>query len=534
MKIVGFIYKYRLDIIFMAAVSISCATMLAGCTAPIVKKDDPPSANEAVSWMPKNFTEGKLEVGLPRPKEKWWEDFGSSELNKLVETALKNNYDLRIAVSRVAQARAQARVVRAGELPTVDLITGYQNQAPYPSIGSAANTSQWYSKEVWQAGLAVNYEVDVWGRKGFDTESAYAQALASDFNRQAVALSLVGDVVQAYFDVVALNERISVGDRNLGAIRTVSKGLDRRITLGDSTLIDYSQQVILENNTDATITNLRNQRARTFNRLALLTGQPPTALSIAAKSIEHLRPVVVQPGLPSDLLCRRPDIRRAEAMLESSKADLYSARANILPKFALTGQGGYGSFLLSTITQPQSLFFNIGANIVTNIFDGGKRDAQVDVASAKNMEMVESYANTVLSALRDVEDSLSDVALSARAYSSLNEARERAQKLTVMSARLVELGGLDYVQLYEIQRTVFATEDAAIAARNQQLIASVNLFKSIGGGIKAEKDPCLGGTDLPDPTQAWKEKVAKAESAEKTIQSPIANTNPVINQTTYP
>ena len=490
---------------------LACATLLCACSTPIVKEGDPVNGPEYVRWMPQTF-KAPVAENLPRPTEQWWRDFQSDELNSVVDTALTNNYDLRIAIARVSQTRAQADIVKAAEYATIDLAGGYSNQAPGLGPGYAANTSQWGSQPLWKAGVLANYEVDLWGKKGFNTQSAFSQALASEYNRQAVALSLVGDVVTVYFQVVSLDERIGVGQRNLEAIRTVGKGLERRVDKGDATIIDLSQQLILQTNTDALVTGLMLQRERAFNRLAALMGRTPSTLQITTKSLKGLEAPIVQPGLPSDLLCRRPDIRKAEASLEGAKADLYAARANLLPNFALTGGGGYGSFLLSTLTMPQSLFYNVTSNLVQNVFDGGKRRAEIQVASAKNVELLEAYANTVVAALRDVEDGLSGVTLTAKQYEALNDSRNRAQRLAVMSAKVVERGGMDFVQLYEIQRTVSSAEDAAISARNDQLRASVDLYKAIGGGLKLENDPCLGGGGLPKADDRWTANAKKADS----------------------
>ncbi|MBJ7380372.1 MAG: efflux transporter outer membrane subunit [Polynucleobacter sp.] len=484
---------------------------LVGCTSPIIKEGDAPSGVDYVRWVPKEYR-APVEARLPRPKELWWQDFGSDELNSLVETAVTNNFDLRVAIARVAQTRAQADLVKSAQYPTLDAKAGYNSIAPYPNIGSAASTSQWTSQGTWQAGLLASYEVNLWGKQGFDTKSAFAQALASEFNREVVALSLVSDVVTVYFQLVSLHERITVAERNLETIRTLTTGLGRKVDKGDATDIDFYQQLMLLNNTDAQVTALRQQREQAFNRLATLVGRTPSTLKVNARSIEDYRVPVVEPGLPSDLLCRRPDIRRAEAQLEAAQFDLYSARAQFMPSFVLTAGGGYGSYLLNTLTMPQSLFYNITTNLVQNIFDGGKRKAQEQIASAKNVELVEAYANSVLSALREVEDSLTGIVLTAKAYDSLNIARDKAARLTVMSQRVMELGGIDYVQIYEIQRTVFNTQDAAITARYEQLRASVSLFKSIGGGTKLKADPCLGGGNLPKADERWIDRANKQDA----------------------
>ena len=489
-----------------------CSSLaLSGCTSLMQREGDPPTGPTYVGWLPTAY-KTPINQQLPRPKEQWWQDFGSEELNGIVETALTNNFDLRIAIARVSQTRAQADIVKSAQYPTLDANVRYGNQAPVPGPGYASNSSQWGSQPLWQAGALVNYEVDLWGKKGFDTQSAFSQALASEFNRQVVALSLVGDVMTVYFQVVSLDERIAVSERNLEAIRGVGRGIERRVDLGDATLIDLSQQLILENNTDALVTGLKLQRERAINRLAALLGTTTSSIKIKAKSVEEFNAPIVAPGLPSDLLCRRPDIRRAEASLEGAEADLLAARANLFPTFAITGGGGYGSFLLSQLTMPQSLFYNITSNLVQNIFDAGKRRAQIQLASAKNVELLESYANTVVGAMRDVEDGLSGVALTAQQYAALNDSRKRAQRLAVMSAKVVERGGMDYVQLYEIQRTVIASEDAAITGRSDQLIASVNLYKAIGGGMKLDNDACLGGGSLPKADASWVEKANNADS----------------------
>jgi len=479
--------------------------MLMGCTTPIVKTTDAPAGDEYVTWLPKFFKTATNER-LPAPTELWWKEFGSDELNEFVDIAIANNFDLRIAIARVTQARAQVDVVNAALFPVVDLVPAYAIQAPSTGVGSSANTTQWNSRSSYQLGVQTSYEVDIWGKKGFNTQSAISQALASEYNRDAIALSLVGDVATNYFQVISLNERIAVGEKNLIEIRKISKGIKRRMDMGDSTLIDLSQQLILQNNTEALVISQKLQRDDAIYRLATLMGRTPSSIKVKKDTLESVNVAVVQPGLPSDLLCRRPDIRRAEALLESSQADLYAARANILPSFALTGGGGYGSFALNTITAPQSFFYNFGASIVAHVFDGGKRRAEERVADAKNVEMLETYASTVLAALRDVEGSLSGIHYTAEGYGYSNQARLQAQKLAAMSARVVELGGMDYVQLYEIQRSVFTAEDAAVNAKFDQLRASVGLFKAIGGGMTYVGDTCKGGGKLPQADSMWVER----------------------------
>jgi len=502
-------------------ISLAVLAMLSACTTPIVKETDAPKASEYVTWVPPAF-KTPVEERLPKPKEFWWKDFESEELNHLVNTALTNNYDLRVAIARVSQARAQAAVVRSTLFPTVDIMPGYSLQGPGLGPGTAKDTTTWQTQSAWRVGALVNYETDIWGKQGFNTQSAISQALASEFNRESVVLGLVGDVISTYFTVVSLTERIAVGERNLVEIMKITNGLKRRMQMGDSTMLDVSQQLIFQNNTQALIVSQKLQRDDAFNRLAALMGQVPSSFAIKAKSVEEIKVALVTPGLPSDLLCRRPDIRRAESMLEASRADLYSARANILPSFQLTGGAGYGSFLLSTLAAPQSIFYSLGASFIAHVFDGGRRSAEERVADAKNVEMLEAYAGTVVSALRDVESALAGIKLTAEGYFYTNKARDQARLLAKQSERMLEWGGIDYIQLYEIQRQVFSAEDAAVASKADQLKASVDLYKSIGGGMSLGNDPCLGGGKLPPADPAW---VQLAEAAKKASLNTVTAEN---------
>ena len=166
---------------------------------------------------------------------------------------------------------------------------------------------------------------------------------------------------------------------------------------------------------------------------------------------------------------------------------------------------------MSSIIAPQSLFYNLSANLVQNVFDGGKRKSEVELANAKNRELLEVYANTVLSAMRDVEDGLSGVALTAKQYAALDNARKRARQLAEYSVKVVERGGMDFVQLYQVQGTVIAAEDAAINGRFEQIRASVDLYKAIGGGLRLGKDPCLGGGKLPEADARWRARAEKSD-----------------------
>lgn len=467
------------------------ALLLVGCSKPIIKDGDAPDGPAYVKWMPESYAESSEALTLPAVPEKWWLSFGSTELNGFVENAFKNNYDLKAAIARVAQSGAQADAVRALQSPTIDGVAGYQNQGPWNGVATAPTTEAWRTREIYQGGLRVNYEVDLWGKLGFNTESAYQKSRVSQFARDSVALLLAADVVSTYFSVVSLTERLAVGTRNLNSITKVRQGIARRVARGDSTVIDLAQQLILEKNTQANLSLLNGQRVRELNRLAQLQGLVPGTLKVQASSIDAFKRVDLSTGLPSALLCRRPDIKAAEASLLSAQADLYAARANLLPGFSLSGQGGMGSYYLSTLLSPQSFFFNITSNLLQSIFDGGRRDADIRATRARNFELLEAYASTVQAALRDVEDALNGLETTKLRYQALAISRDQAQQLAINTRKLLEFGAIDFVQLLTIEQTVMASEDAIISARRDQLKAAVDLYKSLGGGVTDKEDRCL-------------------------------------------
>jgi NodT family efflux transporter outer membrane factor (OMF) lipoprotein len=456
-----------------------------------------------LSWLPSRFSVSETPP-IPRPQEAWWETFESAELNQLVEQALNENFDLRSAVARLSQARAQMIIDGSARFPTIDVTGGVGVDGPSGGIGTAQDRSSWDTRELWQVGVLLNYEVNLWGRDEFSSEAAYNRALASDFQREALALSLTAEVVRTYFEVLALTERVEVAEQNLAAVSAIERGLQARLEQGDATLIDVTQQRILLNTVSSQVDAIEIQKHRAQSRLASLIGQPPGSLRFESNSVTAANLPMVDAGLPSDLLCRRPDIKRAEATLLSAQLDIQAARANLLPSFALSASTGLGSFELSNLLAPESIFINATADLVQNVFDGGRREAEVALASARETEFLNDYANTVLTSLREVEDALVGVQLNSSQYNSMRDASDLADQLSEYSVELLERGGMDYLRLFEIQRTVLETQDLSIVARYNQITSTINLIKAIGGGLNAGSvSECVGEEGLPMPTAAW-------------------------------
>lgn len=451
-----------------------------------------PTAPQAIAQKPPDIKPAPPEMDrLPRPKQDWWSEFDNGELNELIETALANNYDLRVAVARIEQAERQARITDGARSPSIDFFAGVEARGPAEGVGTAKRREDWNSRGIYQFGLRANYEIDLWGRLGYESRSALELARASVFNREVVALTLIAETTSAYFQYLSLTERIAIAEKSRQLAQDVAQAIGRRVQRGDASQIDQQQQEIsvslLENN----LANLHLQRERILTRLAVYLGKPPGTIKIAGDSLQGTRLPKVEPGLPSEQLCRRPDIRRAEAQLAAASADVAAARANLLPSIALTGQFGQGSFNLTQLLSPQSMLYSLAGNLVGNVFDEERKENRVAQARARNRELLEQYANTVLAALRDVEDSLTGIRLTALQQQALAEALKRNDKLLEMSQRTFKLGAMDLVSFLDVQRNVYLAQDAEASARLEQVRSAIDLFKALGGGVaQQEKDPC--------------------------------------------
>lgn len=546
----------RHAVLFGAVLTIAGCNSLRQGLMP-VDSERLPDGPDYVRWMPRNFQATPLPATpqaagqkppdikpappeadrLPRPKQDWWTEFDNSELNELIETALANNYDLRVAVARIEQAEKQARITDGARSPSIDFFAGAEHRGPAEGVGTANGRESWHTRGIYQFGLRANYEIDLWGRLGYEANSALELARASVFNREVVALTLIAETTSAYFQYLSLTERIAIAEKSRQLAQEVSEAIERRMQRGDASKIDQQQQQIaislLENN----LASLQLQRERILTRLAVYLGKPPGMIKIGGNSLQNTRIPKVEPGLPSEQLCRRPDIRRAEAQLAAASADVAAARANLLPSFALTGQFGQGSFNLAELLSPQSILYSLAGNLVGNIFDDERKENRVVQARARNRELLEQYANTVLAALRDVEDSLTGIRLTALQQQALAEALERNGKLLEMSQKTFKLGAMDLISFLDVQRNVYLAQDAEASARFEQLRSAIDLFKALGGGVaQQEADPCAppaqSNANTPSPTPAVTAAPAAQTSAPaqatSAIPGPVADARPPV------
>jgi NodT family efflux transporter outer membrane factor (OMF) lipoprotein len=427
--------------------------------------------------MPQAFAEA-ADPDAAIPAGDWWNVFGSQELSSLIAAALAANPDLAIAAERVRQAEAQASIAGASLFPALNLGAGSSRRETRVDGGS------WQGGDASSVTLSASYEVDLWGKNASGVRSAEAALRASRFDQETVRLTLVAGVANAYFQVLSLRGRLGVARENLGVAERVFAVVDSRVRNGAASELDRARQQAAVLAQRAAILPLELQERQTLFALAILLGRAPEGFDTAASAVTALAVPRVAPGLPAQLLVRRPDLASAEAQLAAANANVAAARAALLPNIGLTGSAGLASDVLLNFLNGPTATLAIGASLLQPIFDGGRLRAQADVAASRERELVENYRKAVLAALADVE--------SALAAGGRTAAQELLQEKVVEQARvalrLAEIryreGADDLLTTLDAQRTLSQAEDQLAQIRLSRLQASVGLFKALGGSWK--------------------------------------------------
>lgn len=457
------IARCNLVLIAVCALITGCAVQTA---APPVQKD-----------IPAAFDNPTL-LGGQWPAQEWYRDFGSDELNGFIDVAAKANTDLTAARARVTQADARARQAGAAILPTV---TG-NGTANYWS----GHSSQGGGHELdWSAMLSASYEVDFWGKNRATAESARLLAGASRADRDAVALTTLAGVANAYFQLLALRERVAVAQLNSVTANQLLQVVKSRFDAHIASPVDFATQLAAFDAAQIAITDLQVQESQARTALAMLLGQVPEHFEVKGQPLDSLQEPQVAPGLPSQLLTRRPDILLAESNLRAADADLIAARAAMFPTLSLTGSGGVQNPALpATVTTIAGVgpSFALGANLIQPIFDHGKLKAQRDEVAARNVELLSAYRASILSALTDVENALSAIQHLEQARVYQIESITQTERAFEGAKARYEAGSGDYLTLLEAQRTLYTARDQFIQYKLARLQALVGLCKALGGG----------------------------------------------------
>lgn len=426
---------------------------------------------------------------LPQPtaeslaNTKWFDLFQDEELRKLIQTALKDNYDLRLAVARVNAARGNLGVVRANQVPNVGAtadITTLRNSrtGAFPLPPTVAQERNFGS-----TGLnLLAFELDLWGRLRRATESARAELLSAEENRKAVITTLVSDVAATYFALRELDLELAIAKRTVATRQESLRLIEVRQKGGVATLLDVRQAEQLVYSAAQSIPDLERAIEQTENRLSLLLGQPPASIPRGASLVEQRQPKEIPTGLPSALLERRPDIRAAEQSLISANAQIGVAKAAYFPRIALTSSSGFQSNALSRLWTGPTAIWNVTPQLTQPIFQAGRLGANVAIARANQEAALVQYERAIQSSFREVSDSLVQ-------YQRVKEILTQ-QNLLVNTlkdrSRLAYLryrGGVDtLLNALDSDRDLFTAELNLARTQRDELLALVQLYKSLGGG----------------------------------------------------
>lgn len=477
----------------MRARILAClSALLAGCAAgPLPRQAvDPgtPATYPALAPAP-----GIVDAGPHADEVPWRGMFGDPRLRALIERALENNRDLRIATARIAEAAAMRRIARADRFPTIEARLSARRRngdvaggapgsgAPVPGDPDPSNTGSGGSGFQAEVGISA-FELDFWGRVRNLDRAALNEYLATIEARSAFRLSLIADIADTYLTERELDERARLADETIAA-REHSLRLARRLFAeGESSDFEVREEVALLADARAARADIANQAAAAGNLLALLVGgsippdlPPPLALA-DQRIVEN-----VAPGLPSDLLLRRPDIREGEALLRAAGANVAAARAALFPTVTLTGSAGLASPDLAGLFDPATFFWSLAADALQTIFDSGRRQSRIEADRARQEAAIAEFERRVQAAFREVAD-----ALAARRF-LVEQRRAQAESLAAQQRRLqlarlrFESGEATSIDVLAARTSIFSAEQRLVATRRAELANAVQLYIALGG-----------------------------------------------------
>ncbi|WP_459615897.1 efflux transporter outer membrane subunit [Bordetella sp. 2513F-2] len=435
-------------------------------------------ASEAGSWQPARPADDTL-------RGQWWKIFGDAELDALQEQAQRANPSLQAAAARLTQARALLRDARSARAPQVGVGVGPMRQRSSPASEGLPDDGPGTYGTLWRGQATVSYEADLFGRVARSVEAANADAAQSAALYRSVLLALQADVAQGYFLLRELDADLQIYRRTV-ALRQESLDLvQRRYDAGDISELDLARARTELASAQAEATGVERRRASAEHALAVLLGKAPAEFSMPSRPLARVA-VEIPAGLPSTLLERRPDIAAAERAMAAANARIGAAQAAFFPRLDITGAAGFESSELGNLFQWSSRTFLLGPLMGTAlslpIFDGGRRQANVERARAVYEEDVAKYRETVLNAFREVEDNLSNLRLLRGQAEAQNQALEASMRAASLSQTQYREGSVSYLDVIEADRSVLLQQRASLQLEAERARSTVDLIRALGGG----------------------------------------------------
>ncbi|MEM8845183.1 MAG: efflux transporter outer membrane subunit [Pseudomonadota bacterium] len=407
----------------------------------------------------------------------WWNLFQDTQLQDLINTALEENKDLNIALSRIEEARKLVTVVRADQFPTVDANGSVGRGRQSREILPGADTDDNYL-----ATLDLAYEVDVWGKLRRATQAQLAELLATEAVYKTITISLIAEVASTYFLLLDLDNQLIISQETLDSRQESLEIMEARFSKGTIPELDLNQAQIEKADAEISTTILQRQIVQTENGLRILLGRNPGPVKRGKNLTQQTFPPDIPTGLPSELLQRRPDLISAEEQLKAQTARIGVAEALRYPSFSLTGQFGYESTELSDLNSSDARTWNLFGGVLFPIFNAGRLSAQVEIEIEKMKQAQLLYEQTFQQALREVENALIAIRTFRQEY-ELNEQQLVAAKNAARLSRARYDGGVvDYLEVLDSERTLFRVELSESEALQQYINAVVDLYQALGGG----------------------------------------------------
>lgn len=432
--------------------------------------------------VPARYKEGPARPEAAPPELDWWRGFRSSELTGLMEEAQSVNLDIAAAKARLLQADAQARVTGAPLLPSItgdfDAQRSRSSRATSVSTGGVGGRTS----TTYRAFLSASYEIDFWGKNRDAALSAEQSAVATRYDADVISLATLASVANAYFQVLAAQDRLRIAQNNIAIAQRVLDAIRQRVAAGTATDLEIAQQESVLNNQRASVPPLRQILSLNLNTLATLIARPPESVKIRGGGLAQLAAPRVTPGLPSELLLQRPDIRRDEARLVAATADVGSARAQFFPSIQLTGQGGYQSAALAALFTPQAAFYSLAAGATQPIFDGFRIQGNFELQKARQEEALQVYRLTVVSSFADVDNALMDIRQTVARVALQRQVVESSRRAFELAEVRAREGTIDIITVLNVQQTLFQAQDSLVQAQLARYLAIVSLYQALGGG----------------------------------------------------
>lgn len=491
---------------------VFCAGLAAGLSGCKVGPDFKQPETESPAAFGHTGADGtdatKLATGDRPPEVIWWKTLGDPALDGLIDRAVAANYDLKAAQARVREARALRGIVAADGLPMVDLNAFYDRSKGSENVGfrrgsggGSVTVNPGQQQDLYQAGFDASWELDVFGRVARNVEAADADIQVAENNRRDVLVSLLSETARNYVELRGFQQQLSIARSNIDLQEQTVRLTRSRFEAGLTSDLDVSQAEAQLASTRSQVPVFDRGVYEAIHRLSVLIGRPPGTLEaeLIAPARIPVPPDQISVGIPSELLRRRPDIRRAESDIAGATARIGAATADLFPRFSITGSFGVQSDNFGDFPDATSRFWSIGPAVRWPIFEGGRIRANIKLQDAKEEQALYQYQQTVLRAFEEVENALVAFTREQDRRRSLSSAVDSNQRAVDLANQLYSNGLADFQRVLDSQRALFLAQDALVGSDRAVTASVIALYKALGGGWEPfEPDPAAAAAQKDD------------------------------------